>query len=852
MVNSTDDSSRTSTIVDSDLFYRSLFEYNPDMVVFLDMNGIIANTNEGFSEKLGYTRKEMELKPFEELLLPSEIAIYKELFKKAMTGERQYSYTTFLHKSGSNVDISLDLIPAITEDKVIGMFGIAKDITKMTQSVLELAESELKFSSIVEEALIGVYMVEEDGKVSYGNQKFHEILGEDDYTTKINFFDYTHPEDMSHLDSIGKVLMDGEKGIIHTYRMIKKDGTILDIESHSKKVFLQNKPYIVGTLQDITERKKAAELNEYMAYHDFLTGLPNQRLFYKKLEQELIISKTLQQPLTVMMLDLDRFKYVNDTLGHSIGNQLLQQASKRFERCIRDDDVLSRDGGDEFAILLPNTYTHRVAEYAKKLIKSLKDPFHIDKYELFITASIGISIFPNDGEDAETLLKHADSALNKAKAKGKNTYQIYTSSIDTEAYKRFALESDLRKALEMNQLELYYQPQICATTFQMIGAEALIRWNHPEWGIVSPGEFIPIAEEIGMTIEIGRWIKESVCIQNKAWQDAGLPAIPVSINLSAQRFLEKDLVVNLKKILSEINLDPKYLQVEIVETYLLENETVVISILDELKKLGIKVFLDDFGTGYSSLSYLKRFKGKIDTLKIDRSFINDLSRTDAENSNFITKTIIDLAHHLEMDVVAEGVETVEQLELLKEYNCNMIQGYLFSKPIPADEFAIHLKKGKIELPNDNNENIVIEERRKFFRMNFDVPLCASMTLTRIHGKDVNLGKTEVLVEDIGLGGLRFLSDIRLPIHRDILLEFKTEILGKTITMYGSIVWMKELKSNIYQYGVEFAIDEQERSHLSKLLNKLAILIRKNPLVPECSFVNVDRYQFFQDKERNNE
>ena len=455
-----------------------------------------------------------------------------------------------------------------------------------------------------------------------------KCLGIEDSRTEVNFRDYVHPEDMSNLNSLGNVLINGEKGMTHTYRMIKKDGTVLDVESHSAKIYLQNKPHIVGTLQDITERKKAAELNEYLAYHDFLTGLPNQRLFHKKLEQELIISKTLQQPLTVMLLDLDRFKYINDSLGHSIGDKLLKKVSKRLKDCLRDDDVLARDGGDEFAILLPNTgNTNQVIEYAKTMIESLEEPFHIEKYELFITASIGISIFPNDGEDSETLMKHADSALYKAKDKGKNTYQIFTSSMNTEAYKIFTLETDLRKALELNQLELYYQPQICASTNQIIGAEALIRWNHPEWGMVSPGEFIPIAEETGMIIEIGKWVKETACIQNKAWQDAGLPAIPVSINLSAHRFLEKDLLVNIKEILAKTKLDPKYLQIEIVETSLLENEKVVFSILDELKKIGIKIFLDDFGTGYSSLSYLKRFKGRIDTLKIDRSFINDLSRS---------------------------------------------------------------------------------------------------------------------------------------------------------------------------------------------------------------------------------
>ena len=293
---------------------------------------------------------------------------------------------------------------------------------------------------------------------------------------------------------------------------------------------------------------------------------------------------------------------------------------------------------NEFAILLPDILNiNQIIECSKEIIKSLEDPFFIRDYELFITASIGISIFPNDGEDSETIIKHADSALYKAKDKGKNTYQIFTSSMNAEAYKIFTLEADLRKALELNQLELYYQPKVCAITNQIVGAEALIRWNHPEWGVVSPAEFIPLAEETGLIVEIGKWIKYTACIQNKTWQDAGLPWIPVSINLSAHRFLEKGMIANIEEILAKTKLDPEYLEIEITETSLLENEKVVFSVLDKLRNIGIRISLDDFGTGYSSLSYLKRFKGRIDTLKIDRSFISDLSQSDPDEFKFYYK-----------------------------------------------------------------------------------------------------------------------------------------------------------------------------------------------------------------------
>jgi len=385
--NSTNLRSRTNTTVNSDMFYRSLFEHNPDMVFYLDIHGIIAKANGVFSKTIGYRQEEIFLSPFEQFFPASEISMYKELFKKALTGETQYTYTSLIHKNGNAVSIHLNIIPAIAEEAVIGIFGIAKDITDIQISEMELTESELKFSSIVEEALVGVYIIQEDGKVLYGNTKFFHVLGVDS-KAEVNFRDYVHPEDISYFNSLGKVLINGEAGITHTFRMIKIDGTVLDIELHSKKVYFRNKPHVVGTLQDISERKKAAELNEYLANHDYLTDLPNQRLFYERLEQELIISKALQQSFTVMLLDLDRFKYVNDTLGHSVGNELLKAISKRLSICLGNDGVLARLGGDEFAILLPNIGdVNRVIEYAKTMIESLEDPFYIEKYELFVTAS---------------------------------------------------------------------------------------------------------------------------------------------------------------------------------------------------------------------------------------------------------------------------------------------------------------------------------------------------------------------------------------------------------------------------------------------------------------------------------
>ena len=834
-------------VINSDQFYRSLFENNLEMVFFADTSGTIAKANGKSFEILGYTAEDFELSSIEQLFPSSERSTFREFFTRVLSGEKQNTNTTFLHKTGKSLQIRMEGIPAIVNDKVIGIFVIASDLTEMKEIEVELNQTELKFKGLVEQAFIGVFILEQDGQISYGNHKFYQILGAES-SEVINIWNYIHRDDQHSQKSIFDHLLNGEDGIDHSFRMNRKDGTLIDIEAHSKKIYLQdNRPTVVGTLQDITERKKAEDLNKYLAYHDTLTDLPNRRLFQESLEQTLEISKTLQQKLAVILFDLDRFKYVNDTLGHPVGDKLLQQISARLTKNLREQDVLARFGGDEFAVLLPNIVnTTEAIEYSKTIIKLLEEAFDIENYELFITASIGISIFPIDGEETDTLIKHANSALSRAKGKGKNTYQIYTPSMDIESYKMFSLEADLRKALELNQIELYYQPKICATSNQIIGAEALIRWIHPEWGIVSPGEFLPIAEETGIMLEIDKWIKYTTCTQICAWQKAGLPVVPISINLSAHRFLEKDLLIQLKEILTQTMLDPKYLEIEITESSILENEKVVFAILDEIRTMGIRISLDDFGTGYSSLSYLKRFKGRFDTLKIDRSFISGLSQTDVEDSNFITETIIRLAQHLKMDVVAEGVETIEQLEILKEFKCNTIQGYLFSKPVPTDEFAALLKKGKIETPIVSNldEDRIIETRPKLVRTHFDLPLGASMKIVQIHGGKVEMGKTKVLVEEIGIDGLRFLSDIRLAVSPGLVLELETELLGNQVKMNGEIIGMKEIKSEIYQYELEFINNERERSTLAELLNKVELMYEKKLQVPDGRFVKMDRFEFF--------
>lgn len=593
---------------------------------------------------------------------------------------------------------------------------------------------------------------------------------------------------------------------------------------------------------DITERKKIEEQNYQLAYYDQLTKLPNRYMLVKELENQLIVANVLQQELVVMFLDMDRFKYINDYLGLELGDHLLIQISARLKQCMQEDWFLAHMGGDEFAILVPNVNMQNSTDIAQKIIDRIDRSFFVNEYELFLTTSIGLCVFPSDGTDAQTLMKNADIALNLAKEKGKNRYQVYNSKMDITTYKTFSLENGLNKAMTMDEFEMYYQPKIELGTNRIIGAEALIRWNHPEWGLVSPNEFISLAEETGLIVPMGKWIKQTVCKQNKEWQNEGIHIVPIAINLSAKRFMQKDFVEHILDILEETGLETSFLEVEITETSLPENEKLAISVINQLRAHGIKVSLDDFGTGYSALSYLKRFK--VDTIKIDRSFIQEIGMN--EQDELIVKGIIQLIHSLNINVIAEGVETEEQLQFLSEHNCQQVQGYIYSRPVRAEEFRQLLIDGKIDIKVQSNQiEQEIQNRRKYFRINFTYPLLADMTITKLNGKDISLGESEVLVMDIGLGGLCFASNIKMAVREDMILSFNTYLLGQQMDLIGRIVWMNEPWNEVYHYGVEFLIDESERESIALVINNLTVKLRRNQILPDCRFVMSDANTFFK-------
>lgn len=429
---------------------------------------------------------------------------------------------------------------------------------------------------------------------------------------------------------------------------------------------------------------------EHMAYYDSLTELPNRLLFVEKLGLELEKAKEYNIQGVVLFLDLDDFKRINDTLGHNYGDKLLKAVSTKLKLCTREKDIVARFSGDEFLILIPEVYNHiEIANIARRILKIFDSKFELEEKQIFITASIGIIVYPIDGDDVNVIIRNADTAMYKAKSLGKNRYCFFDKNLSEDVYRKSEVEKGLRNALEKEELEVYYQPQVNVQTNRIIGFEALLRWNNKELGNVSPYEFIPIAEETGIINSIFKWLLRKICMQNIEWKNKGYDFQYISINVSSIQFKYENFIRIVKNILNETDVKPECIQIEITESVLMQSINNALNLLSKLKDIGIKIALDDFGTGYSSLNYLRLLP--IDTLKIDKSFIDDI--TNNLEAKDITDGIIQLAHKIKLEVVAEGVEDIEQLELLKQMNCNIIQGYYYCKPLPINELDKVLQNG---------------------------------------------------------------------------------------------------------------------------------------------------------------
>lgn len=475
-------------------------------------------------------------------------------------------------------------------------------------------------------------------------------------------------------------------GLTENCVLVRRDGTELAIEDSTAPIHDRSGRLLGAVLvfRDVSESRLVSKQIAYQAQHDLLTDLPNRKTVRDRITQAIALARRENRSLAVMFLDLDHFKYINDSLGHAIGDQLLQSVAKLLVASVRHSDTVSRQGGDEFVILLSEiTHLEDAARSAEKLLAGLISAHSVGGYELHISGSIGISVFPGDGEDAESLVQHADLAMYHAKEEGRNKFQFFKPEMNLKVVKRQQVESGLHRALKENEFFLEYQPKVNLDTGEIIAAEALIRWQHPERGLVYPSDFVPIAEECGLIVQIGRWVLGEACRQIRAWQEAGLPALAVSVNVSVIEFRDKDFIRGVQEILAKNGVPTNQIELELTERVLMKNASRAAAVLQELKNMGILLALDDFGTGYSSLSYLRQFP--FDVLKIDRSFVRQIG--DGTGDSAIVSAIIAIGKSLNFLIVAEGIETQEQNSYLQAQGCVLGQGYLFSRPLPAEQFA---------------------------------------------------------------------------------------------------------------------------------------------------------------------
>jgi diguanylate cyclase (GGDEF)-like protein/PAS domain S-box-containing protein len=468
------------------------------------------------------------------------------------------------------------------------------------------------------------------------------------------------------------------------------DNSTFPVEINANWIEIEDRKFLQAIIRDVSEREQAQQRLTHQAQHDHLTGLPNRTLITALIKQTLAKGVRNNTKTGLLLLDIDRFKNINDTLGHTIGDRLLTTLSERIKKTLRDTDTVARFGGDEFVVMVEDIQEiSNLALLATKLSKAICSPVFIDNQEMYVTTSIGISVAPDDASQSDQLIQFADTAMYRAKDLGRNNFQFFTSDMNDHTQERLHLETSLRKALDRNEFVVYYQPQFDLKTQQIIGSEALIRWQHPERGLVPPNDFIPLAEETGLIDQIGQWVLEQACKQNKIWQQDGFTELTIAVNLSARQFLNKHLSNDIFNTLVETELLPQYLELELTESLLMHDVESSIELMNTLSNKGISLAIDDFGTGYSSLSYLHRFP--IDKLKIDRSFVSPIGES---NDTIIARTIIALAQEMRLRIIAEGIETEEQLKFLRQFNCHTGQGYYFSRPVPAVEFTELLQKQK--------------------------------------------------------------------------------------------------------------------------------------------------------------
>lgn len=674
--------------------FRTLLDRTTDCVVLVALpEGTISDANAALGQLLGESTEALIGRPLVSLGLGDAVDVLETLRREAQAGAAMaeapaHSDVTEFRRGDRSIWLELSYRLAVLDGRSYGVI-VGRDVTerKLAQDMADalLAEKE----ALLDNALVGIAMVR-NRRIVLCNRRLEEIFGYppggmNGHSTRII---YESDEAFQQVGAEAYACLHRGASFSASQRMARADGSTFWGELAGRSIDPERPDEgSIWIVSDITQRKQAQERAEFLSYHDALTGLPNQLLLKDRLQQAIAFSNASGTKLALLILDLDRFKTINDFLGHNAGDRLLVEVAGRLGKRVRSADTVSRQGGDEFYLLLTNlAEPDAIVTFLGELMDSMQQPYVIEGQELTTSASVGIAIYPEDGADFDTLLKKADMAMYRAKDAGRNAYRFFNQEMNEDAVEQITMHAGLWRAVEAEQFVLHYQPQFDLAGGRLVGAEALVRWNHPDLGLVSPGRFIPVAEETGLIVQIGDWVLREACREAARWRDAGMSGLVVAVNLSAVQFKRGDIEKSVIRALDETGLDPAQLELELTESILIRDSENVLSAVKQLKHMGIKLSIDDFGTGYSSLSYLKRFE--VDKLKIDQTFVRDLV-SNAEDAA-IVRAIIQMAHSLGLKTIAEGVETQPVLDVLRSFGCDEVQGFWCGRPIPAEDFMAFL------------------------------------------------------------------------------------------------------------------------------------------------------------------
>lgn len=735
----------------------------------------------------------------------------------------------------------------------ISIRGNVQDITeqknlelKSIQNSIELKRIQNKYQLIVENSQDVFEIIDGDGLVQYISPVIENMLGYTSSEFKGHYiWDFVEGEEKNTLKELFKSSLEQPKIILTgKVQAKKKSGEVIYLEVSMNNHI--NDPDVNGVVlnwKDITIKVKQKKRIHQLAHYDDLTGLPNRTYFREKVTEQVQKHGELIERFALFMIDLEGFKGFNNVLSYEFGDELIKKIGESIQSFFSNDDIfIARYYGDQFGLIIDNIKDMaECQEIGDRLLELFKQPFIIEQYEMYVSANIGFSVFPEDGTNYEQLFKTANIALRRSKDLGERGYQAYSPQIDVKTFKEFSLRNDLRKAIDKDELLIHYQPILHLKTGKILGVEALMRWEHPKWGLVPPYEFIPLAESTGLIIPMGKWLLDKVCQDYLSWSKKDYPKIKISVNYSGIQFFKVNFVDDILGTIEKYGLNPNFLILEITESVLIKHGKKTEMDLAELKRKGVQIAIDDFGTGYSSLAYLNAMN--VDILKIDREFL--LNVPENENSEKIFRAIINLARDLNIKIVAEGISNWKQLNYLKEFSGIVGQGYIYSKPLPIEAIELKLAVGFIEPEKKIDESRQFHlERRKLFRVDFKFFLEADMTIIEIGGVKSQVGNTKALIKNIGPGGLCFITNVKLPVKKDLILGFVTELMGIKVKLHGTPVWSDDLEQGIHIFGLEFTFDENTRMELTKLLNNVQIRIKKDYGFSDGRFVTDSFKRYF--------